>query len=236
MLSDKEGIVLEDSDDDMKESAIESIIKKALEQRVVDSEKPRVRFTDFTTADMVVRVMPHGPSLFLNTFIIYAYPAFAAFQNDAGYSEITAPDPEKCAFVIECLYLFSSNECIDKMEESTSHDYVEFFIKRKFGGVLRNASYFMMDDLLSRCFIMYVYKRIFNIFCRFPEIWKSFVTHHHFNHEFLSTENLEGILQACDALSALERLRIILVWAKGLTLSYESFPSTSTRTMIRPRA
>ena len=59
-----------------------------------------------------------------------------------------------------------------------------------------------------------------NLIYRFPEIWKSVVSQDHFNHEYLSTENLDGLLQTCDPLSALEKLRIILVWAKGLTWDY----------------
>jgi hypothetical protein len=42
------------------------------------------------------------------------------------------------------------------------------------------------------------------------------VSQDHFNHEYISIENLDGLLQTCN-LSALTKLRIILVWAKKLT-------------------
>jgi hypothetical protein len=135
MLSDKEVIVLEDSCDGEEESAIVSIIKQALEKGAADPEKSRIRFNDFTTADMVVRVLPDGPSLFLNTSIVHINPVFASFQNFAeakGYADIKTPDPETCAFVIECLYIFSADKRVVKKDEYASLDCAEFFIKRKF--------------------------------------------------------------------------------------------------------
>jgi hypothetical protein len=45
----------------------------------------------------------------------------------------------------------------------------------------------------------------------------------HFNHSFLSTETLDGLLQPCEALSALDKLRIILIWARELTWDYNQY-------------
>jgi hypothetical protein len=49
------------------------------------------------------------------------------------------------------------------------------------------------------------------------------VSQDHFNHAFLSTEILDGLLQASAKLSARESLVIILIWSKGL--SRDSKPS-----------
>jgi hypothetical protein len=53
-------------------------------------------------------------------------------------------------------------------------------------------------------------------FYRFPGIWTSVISQDQFNHEFLPTDNLDGLLQTCDNLSALDKLRIVLIWAKGM--------------------
>jgi hypothetical protein len=103
--------------------------------------------------------MPDGPILFLNKSIVQVNPFFAAFRNFAeanGYAEITAPDPETCAFVIESLYHLSNDERVVKFDEVMFQECVEWFFKHKFVGVLRNASFFMIDALLSRCYLLYV--------------------------------------------------------------------------------
>jgi hypothetical protein len=149
LLIDKEVIV----EIDVGSDAVESDEPAALMGERVE-EQPRIRFNDPSTADLVVRVMPDGPLLSLNKSVVQSNRFFASFKNFEeanGYAEITAPDPESRSFVIEFLYHISTDECVVKFEE-----YIEWFGKRKLLGVIRNASYFMMDDLLSRCYLLYV--------------------------------------------------------------------------------
>jgi hypothetical protein len=42
-----------------------------------------------------------------------------------------------------------------------------------------------------------------------------------FSHEFIPIESLKEMISACIKLTALEKLRIILIWAKGLATSYD---------------
>jgi hypothetical protein len=160
-MSDKEVIVLEDSDEGKEATGFITILEAALlMERAEDAlAPPLIRFNDPSTADLVVRVMPDGPLLSLHKSIVQANPFFASFRNFAeanGYAEITAPDPETCAFVIECLYHLSTSERVAKFDEIMFQEGVEWFVKHKFSGVLRNASFFMMDALLSRCYLLYL--------------------------------------------------------------------------------
>jgi hypothetical protein len=163
MLSDKEAIVLEDKEDGNAGSRIAAIIKAALNTQAKEQERKepaRIRFNDLSTADLIVRVMPDGPILCLNKSIVEANLLFASFRNFAeanGYAEITAPDPETCAFVIEFLYHFSTDEPFKFEEEMFGGCCFEWVVKRKFIGVLRNASFFMMDHLLFHCYSIYLY-------------------------------------------------------------------------------
>jgi hypothetical protein len=162
----EEGNVETDDESDVDESEepdsrFITILKAALMMGRGDGipEQPRIRFNDPSTADLVVRVMPDGPLLSLNKSVVQSNRFFASFKNFAeanGYAEITAPDPESCAFVIECLYHLSTDERVVKFEKEMFQECIEWFVKRKLLGVVRNASYFMMDDLLSRCYLLYV--------------------------------------------------------------------------------
>jgi hypothetical protein len=169
MLSNKEVIILEGSEEGKDDYGFIAILKAALmmERGEGAPANSRIRFNDPSTADLAVRVMPDGPLLSLNKSIVQTNPFFASFKNFAeanGYAEITAPDPETCAFAIECLYLFSTDESVVKFEESMIRDYVDVFVKHKFVGVLRDASFFMMDALLSRCYLLYANIAILTFF------------------------------------------------------------------------
>jgi hypothetical protein len=163
-MSGKEVIVLgSEEDKGVDESpAFITILKAALAAERGDGapEPPlTIRFNDLSTADLFVKVMPNGPILSLNKSILQVYPFFDSFQNVSevnGYVEITAPDPETCAFVIECLYIFSTDERVIKLDDVLVQGFVDEVIKRKFLSVLRNASFFMTDKLLSRCYLLFV--------------------------------------------------------------------------------
>jgi hypothetical protein len=45
-------------------------------------------------------------------------------------------------------------------------------------------------------------------------IWSSVISQAQFNHTFIPIENLDALLKPCDNLSALDKLRIVLIWAK----------------------
>jgi hypothetical protein len=161
-MNEKEVIVLEVLDGGKEESGIISILKETLKNQAEEQEGKEpllIRYNDLSTADLIVRLMPDGPILSLNKSIVQENPFFAAFRNFAeanGYAEITAPDPETCAFVIETLYFYSTNQLVFKTDKVIFQQCVDLVVKHKFVGVLRNASFFMMDALLSRCYLLYV--------------------------------------------------------------------------------
>jgi hypothetical protein len=158
MLSGKEPVLGSSTAEEKDESKIISILKASFNTAGVNQDgfDTPIRFNDVSTADLVVKVMPEGPILFLNKSVVQSNPFFAAFSNfveSNGYAEITAPDPATCSFVIECLYHLSPDERVVKYDSTMFQESVRWFVKRKFLGTLRNANYFMMDDLLSRCYL-----------------------------------------------------------------------------------
>jgi hypothetical protein len=162
MLSDKEVISLGSEDDEEIEDppVFITILKAALKtERGEDAPaNPRIRFNDLSTADFFIQVMPDGPLLSLHKTIIQTNLFFASFDLAVidRIFNIDAPDPETCSFVIECIYHFSSIERVVKLDDVLFQGFVDEYIKRKFVGVVRNASFFKMDDLLYRCYLLFV--------------------------------------------------------------------------------
>jgi hypothetical protein len=114
--------------------------------------------------------MPNGQTIFLNKSVVQVNPFFAAFNSFAedGIIEIASPDPETLAFVLECIYLFSIEERVVKVDEVMIQGSVDWYIL----GVLRNASFLFMTNLLSRYYFMYVILLKSDLL-RFPGIWNT---------------------------------------------------------------
>jgi hypothetical protein len=162
-----------------------TILKAALKtERGEDAPvNPRIRFNDLSTADLFIQVMPDGPLLSLHKTIIQTNLFFASFDLAVidRIFNIDAPDPETCSFVIECIYHFSSIERVVKLDDVLFQGFVDEYIKRKFVGVLRNASFFRWTIYsLAATFCLHLH---FNFANRFPEIWNTVVSQDHFNHK-----------------------------------------------------
>jgi len=163
------------------------------------------RLNDVATADLILRVVPTNEILFCHKAVLQKNPYFASFEKFAeanGYAEIDPPDSETFAFCIEFLY----------RAEDTHELYQEIVsshLRLKFGSIMQNAAYFMMQELLDKCYLV------------FPEIWKKAIEKPEFGHEKVSIVDLEGLLEACSGLNQYDKLKIILEWSTGLKWNYD---------------